>query len=347
MQTIFARTLRANAMRILISLLVACAAFAPPSAAAKGKAIYYYVPVEDAWTSFANHASQIPIVAPQVFLLDDTGTVHGAVEERVQLLARQHRIAIMPLLANDKPEAAHALLIDPHKQRQAIADALQRCEEAACIGLQLDLEGVSLDDGKAFTDFVGEAARAFHTRHLQLSVAVPTPLFQPSPGINYGMMFGGFVVMPQPYDLREIARAADFISLMTYGQYGAGMPPGPVAGYFWVEQSLRYALQFVPAKKLSMGLGFWAYRWCNDDVTYSGSGELEELAAGAGAVPQWHVWHRSPWVDFNLNGCPTVAWYENQRSLGEKLKLVKRYHLHGYSAWRLGQEDPHFWEGAK
>ncbi|MGI9101620.1 MAG: glycosyl hydrolase family 18 protein [Terriglobales bacterium] len=314
------------------------------TALAKSKAVFYYVPVEDAWTSFAAHAEQIHIIAPQVFILDEKGTIHGAVEDRVRSLAKQHKIQIMPLLANEKPEAAHNVLTNQNLRQQVIADVLRLCEESGCSGLQVDIEGVLLEDTKNFTEFIRLASKAFHHRHLQLSVAIPTPLIQTTAGITYAEMFNGYAVNPEPFELREIAHLADFISLMTYGEYGVGTPPGPVAGYDWVEQSLRYALQFVPAKKLSMGLGFWAYRWCGQKVTYSGYAEVQTLAAQAGASAQWNEPHRAPWFEFDQDGCHGVAWFENQRSLQDKLKLVRQYRLHGFSAWRLGQEDPAFWQ---
>lgn len=312
--------------------------------ARKTHAVFYYVAADDAWNSLVQHADQIPILAPQVYMVDESGMIHGAVEERVLQLAREHNIGIMPLLANEKPEAAHAMLNDAGIRSRVIDDLLNRCMAIGCIGLQVDLEGVAQADSPAFTEFVRSAARAFHHRHLQLSVAVPTPLLQPAAGETYAEMFGGFAVMTEPYDLKAIAKSADFVSLMTYGQYGAGMPPGPVAGYHWVEQGIRYALQFVPARKLSMGLGFWAYRWCNQQITYSGYADVASLASATGAVPQWHAWNRSPWFAYDRDGCHNVVWYENERSLREKLTLVGKYHLHGYSAWRLGQEDPNFWQ---
>lgn len=328
---------------VLLCVLALCC----ECVAAKTHAVFYYVPADDAWNSLVQHADQIPILAPQVYIIDPSGTIHGEVEERVLLLARQHHIDIMPLLANEKPEAAHALLSDSGIRARVIEDLLNRCVSIGCIGLQVDLEGVVQADSKAYTELIRAVARAFHRRHLLLSVAVPSPLLQPAAGETYAEMFGGFAVMTEPYDLKAIAKAADFVTLMTYGQYGAGMPPGPVAGYNWVEQSIRFALRWIPAHKLSMGLGFWAYRWCNQQITYSGYDDVARLAAATGAVQQWHAWNRSPWFAYDRDGCHNVVWYENERSLSEKLTLVGKFHLHGYSAWRLGQEDPNFWEGQK
>jgi len=325
-----------------LGMILLCAAL-PVIAQAQSQAIFYYVPSDDGWASLAAHAARIPVLAPQVFILDESGKIQGGVEEKVRSLAAQYGIGLMPVLANEKPEAAHNMLVDPALRKQVIADALRLCQEAGGVGLQLDIEGVLQADGEAFTEFVREASQAFHERHLQLSVALPTPLLTPSPGETYAEWFGGFVVYREPYELEQIAPYVDFISLMTYGQFGKGTAPGPVAGYPWVEQSIRYALQFVPREKLSMGLGFWAYRWCGQQITYSGYAEVESIAARTGAAPRWHAGLRSPWIEGDVDGCRTTVWFENRRSLREKLKLARHYHLHSFSGWRLGQEDPDFW----
>jgi spore germination protein YaaH len=333
---------RHNIPSRLIVLIILWAAL-PATARSKPEALFYYVPSEDGWASLVSHASQIPLLAPQVFILQEDGTITGTVEERVLGLAASHQIRLMPLLANAKPEAAHNLLVDPARRTQVIAESLRLCRQVGCVGLQMDIEGILDQDGQNFTDFIREAAQAFHGQHLQLTVALPTPLLTPAPGETYAEYFGGFVVYREPYRLEQIAPLVDFISLMTYGQHGNGTLPGPVAGHAWVEQSIQYALQFVPPEKLSMGLGFWAYRWCGTQITYSGYSDVESLMVANRAAVHWHGAHRSPWFDYEREGRRTTVWFENRRSLREKLKLVKHYHLRGFSGWRLGQEDPAFW----
>jgi spore germination protein YaaH len=277
-------------------------------------------------------------------MLDEIGEIHNTIEDKVLALAREHGMEVVPLLANEKPEAAHNLLANPDLRRRVIDNVLRLCQAAGCSGLQLDIEGVGPQDGAAFTELVRETAQTFHSHHLQLSVALPTPLLTPKPGEQYAETFGEFVVYREPYELAQIAPYVDFVSLMTYGQFGRGTPSGPVASYAWVEQSIRYALQFVPPEKLSMGLGLWAYRWCNEQVIYSGYAEVETLRNAHHATAHWDSARRSPSFEFeDEHHCRTTVWFENRRSLHEKIKLVKRYGLWGFSAWRLGQEDPEFW----
>jgi spore germination protein len=38
------------------------------------------------------------------------------------------------------------------------------------------------------------------------------------------------------------------------------------------------------------------------------------------------------------------VWFENSRSLAYKLDLVNKYDIKGVAIWRLGQEDPGYWQ---
>ena len=87
----------------------------------------------------------------------------------------------------------------------------------------------------------------------------------------------------------------------------------------------------------------WGARWCNQKVSVSNYLDTELLARRMGANVRWHRRHRTPWFEFQEAGCRDIVWFENRRSLQEKLKLVRKYRLLGFSAWRLGQEDPAFW----
>ena len=39
------------------------------------------------------------------------------------------------------------------------------------------------------------------------------------------------------------------------------------------------------------------------------------------------------------------AWVEDARAFREKLQLVRRHGLRGYSVWLIGMEDPATWGG--
>jgi len=145
-----------------------------------------------------------------------------------------------------------------------------------------------------------------------------------------------------------LGRAADFLTLMAYDQHTPLTPPGPVAAYDWVKAALDYAVRRVPPSKLLLGLPLFGREW----VATSGGTTAHTLAYGdldlyrddPHTQRYWDDLFRTTW--FRLRNGETVrtAWFDDARSLREKLKLVQLYHLRGYAAWRLGVEDPEFWQ---
>jgi spore germination protein YaaH len=46
---------------------------------------------------------------------------------------------------------------------------------------------------------------------------------------------------------------------------------------------------------------------------------------------------KNPYVIFNdESGNRNIVWYENQRSIAEKIQLAKMFGIRGLSLWRLG-----------
>lgn len=310
------------------------------------RTIFYYTQTEDSWESLQTNSGKISVVAPHVLVAGRQGAVQGGVEVRVRALAQENGIEVMPVLINAdfSAEVAHAILSDESRRRRLVSEAVMRCEANQCAGLQLDFEGVAPEDFAAYLALVREMSAALHQRKLYLSVAVASPLFTGSrPLDHYKTTFGGYVVTPSSMDLKEISRHSDFLTLMAYDHYGRGAPPGPVAGYPWVEQSIRYVLQHVPASKISLGIPFYGRRWCWQDVTEIGFPAVQTLLQETKAARKRHPWQRTPNFEFEQNGCRNIVFYEDRDSLQEKLRLVRKYRLPGISAWRLGQEDPRFW----
>lgn len=319
--------------------------FVPSIWAAKAEGLFYYVPDETAWASLRANIHKISIVAPQVFVVDEEGNVRGEVEKRVRDLASRHQVGVVPLLVNRDfdNQVAHSVLARQDIREKAITAACARCLENGCAGLQLDFENILEEDAALFTAFVQQLSTALRKRNLPLSIALPSPLSASGQPLSlYPSSFGGFPISPLSYDLRAIEPYVAFISLMTYDEYWGGTP-GPVAGYAWVEQSIRYVLQTVSPRKLSAGLGLFSGRWCGQQASQMGYADAMALARNHSAVVRWHGWHRTPWFDFSENGCRNIVYLENARSLKEKLRLVGKYKLRGFSAWRLGHEDPAFW----
>jgi len=141
---------------------------------------------------------------------------------------------------------------------------------------------------------------------------------------------------------------ADFLVLMAYDQHTPSTPPGPVAGYDWVQAALDYAVGRVPPAKLLLGIPFYGREW---DETSRGDKahslaykDLNPFLADPASEQHWDDLSRTTWVQRRDGETLRTAWFDDARSVREKLKLVQLDHLRGYAAWRLGVEDPEFWQ---
>lgn len=311
------------------------------------RSLIYYLPVEDATQSLQANARKISLLGPQVLVMDATGEVRGAVNSELLAMAQGESIPLMPLVINEgfRPEVIVAVITSKEKRRKVVEQLLQAAQQGNFIGIQFDFEQVPVSSVKDYTRFVEEAAKAFHRRKLQLSVAVP-PRFAAiplPPGSSAAVPRVPFPIVVQGYDLQKIGRAADFLTLMAY-EGGPRNQPWPMAGLQWVEASLRHVLQYVPTSKVWLGVPFYGRHWAGEQVFELSYAEAVALKESSRAEEQWDPLEESPWFEFSNGEVRHVVWFENRRSLAAKLRLLDRYHLGGFAGWRLGQEDPAFWE---
>lgn len=316
--------------------------------AARPLGMYYYYDDARAFETLAAHASQVTLLAPQSFWVDGDGFVHGAAPEKVMEIARREKLPVMPLVINpgfDRPTAS-AMLRNPKAQERAVTYLAYLAKRDGYVGWQLDLEYIDPADKKLYTRFVQRAATRLHRDGRLLSVAVVPRFSDAFPGASQSGEFrtGEWGA---PYDYAAIGRIVDFMTVMTYNHYHSSGPPGPVAGYAWVKEALDYAVQRVPRQKLLLGIPFYSREWTNNEQGVSSRSlafkEVAELLNQAENGKQWDEKWKTPWLELREGTALRTVWYEDSRSLDEKLKLMRRYRLRGFAAWRLGMEDPRFW----
>jgi len=245
-----------------IALLAAAASLAPRPASAQSEALWYSTDAEPSVQSFLANADRITVVAPQSFSMDSIGTIWGRVDSRVLATARAKGVKVIPLIVNPGFDQSiiHHILTAPDSRRRAIRNIAALCRDNGFDGIQFDFENVNVTDRDAFTSFSREVADSLHRNRCSLSAAV-VPRSSEFPGATayhqwiYDNWRGA-------YDYKALAEFMDFLSLMTYSQHTRRTPPGPVAGYPWMEEVVKYVLSSgVPASKISLGLPSYSERW--------------------------------------------------------------------------------------
>jgi spore germination protein len=140
------------------------------------------------------------------------------------------------------------------------------------------------------------------------------------------------------YDYKTLAENSDFVSVMAYDDPESR---GPVAEMSWLKRALEHSLKLIPASKLSLGIALYYWKW--DDKT----GKLVETGGRKGInnvlkkykyVYHYSAKHEVPYLTYKVKGRPYTLWYENAKSVKKKFDLIKKYKLHGFSAWALGLE---------
>lgn len=309
---------------------------------AAGLRRHFYVTADEASVaSLRRHAAQMDLVSPQWYQVDSSGKLMSLVDPELMAWARTAKVSLMPLILNQefRPEVAHLVLNEPRLQANLILDVVEAGVSLKLRGFQLDFENVPKEDRGAFTAFVRALAARLRDKGMRLSVAAPAPLFAVPGSAN-----------PEPeneraaaFDYKALAAATDFLTVMTYDQHTSADNPGPVSGGPWVEACLKRLLVEVPAKKVMLGLPLYYRRFRAKDVVEGAHEEALALSRAHGAsITRDPVQGESTFA-FVEDGASNVVWLQDAETTGDRLRLAKRFRLAGFSAWRLGHEDPAAW----
>ncbi|WP_100313200.1 glycosyl hydrolase family 18 protein [Thermoflavifilum aggregans] len=341
--------------RIVFSVCLACMLCHATSAQTfQGERLFYLVNSLESKQSFFQHADKISVVCPDVYQIDSLGVIYGEMDMRILNIARQKHIRVIPLFASFDQHAIHELLNRPESRLEAIRMMLQYAEQFGFAGWQFDLENVSLADREGYTSFYKQAADSLHAHGLLISCAIVKA--EQSTPMNAHPSYERYMYenWSGAFDLQAIAEVSDFVSIMTYDQHTALTPPGPVAGYPWMERIIRYVLSLgIPAEKFSLGVPLYSDYWypvgdpvhgarsTRDEISYAA---VQDLVQRFQLHPQWLDDQKESMAYWENGGVFDWLFIEDARAFEARWELAKKYRLRGISAWVLGAEDPAIWK---
>jgi spore germination protein len=218
------------------------------------------------------------------------------------------------------------LALDPRYQaRPLLVEDICRAAEGFD-GVQVDFEVVARDDAPFFLDFLREIRERLPVEKL-LSVAVPARV-KP---------------LADAYDYASLASVADRLIVMAYDEHWSGSAPGPVASLAWCARIADYAMG-AAADRAVMGLPLYGRAWPDKALSralrFAG---VQDLIAEKEAAPGYDP-GQGP--SFEYTESVTVrVFYDDERSLGDKLRLYKEKNVGAVSFWRIGQGPPGLWAG--
>ena len=304
----------------------------------------YYGNTDDGRASLMAHLHQIDVLSPGWYDANADGSITGYARRDVIDAAHANGVAIIPLVVNKDvdPDVGHAILADPARRATLVNNLVNEAKTYGYAGFQLDFEQIRWTDRDLLTALVQDCASSFHPAGLNLSIAVIPRL--PGDASAGGSLLDYFHRWSGAYDFAALARSADFLSFMTYDEHNGVTPPGPVSGTPWMRQALEFSMQGVPPEKATLGLPTYYHDWTGvGSLTSSSYADAMTLAQQYGATPVFDQTEDEMHFGYDAWGVHHELWIQSTDTLQRKLPLMYEYGLKGISVWRLGFEDPSFW----
>jgi spore germination protein YaaH len=342
--------MRRISLFLLLILASATTAFAKPAA------LFYMTDSPDSIRSFFAHSAKIDLLVPTWYNVDENGLVSGEPDPAVLESAHRQGLPVMPIVALFGKKELHLLAASVEAQDRLNDAMLREAKLHGYVGFQFDFENVDYLDRDGLSAVVARSADALHKAGLQLSIAtVPNAPGYPGKG---GFAKWIYTDWRGAYDLAALSKSVDLICLMTYDQHTRWTVPGPVDGWQWTLENLKYALQYVPKEKLSLGIPLYGYHWYTGEPTtdkatgvqhpnpsadYISAPDALQLANAFNGKLQWDADDHTAFFYFYRDQMREWIFYTDLHTFRDRYQLAQDRGLQGFCSWVLGTEDPQIW----
>lgn len=288
----------------------------------------------DAFESVIAGTKGVNVVSPTWYeLTDNDGNFNSLASAAYVKKAHDMGLEVWALINNFSSNVNTEILMAKTSTRRKLIEALMaEVERYDLDGINLDFEGIKEEAGPHYVQFIRELSISCRKKEIVLSVDNVVPMADNS-----------------FYNRREQGMVADYVIIMGYDEHYAGGEPGSVASIGYVENGIKDTLALVPKEKVINAIPFYTRVW-----TESPDGEISSSALGIAGAKEWVAKNNVKlyWQDelgqyygeLQTDDGLKKVWLEEERSIGLKMDLIKKYDLAGVACWKLGFEPEHLWE---
>lgn len=284
-------------------------------------------------------------LTPFTYGFTETGSLVPLNDDRLISTALEYSTAPLMHLStltengNFSNELASVVLNDIALQNVLINNILTTMNQKGYRGLDIDFEFIFPEEAPLYAAFVGNATRRLNAEGYEVIVA----LAPKTSATQRGLLYEG-------HDYKALGDAANAVLLMTYEWGYTYGPPLAVAPLPNVRAVLEYALTEIPANKIFLGVPNYGYDWTLPYIQGTSrapsisSQEAIALASRYGAEIFFDEYSRTPFFNYiDDNGRAHEVWFEDARSIKEKLALIPEYSLRGAGYWNAMRPFPQNW----
>ncbi len=245
--------------------------------------------------------------------------------------ARRPEVSIVPLVNNwnghdwEGVKLAR-MLANPAARARTIEQLTAYVEGHHFAGISIDFENVAPKAQPDFQRFIAELYAVMHPKNLSVSVNVPAN--------------------DPAFDYRRLVRSADFLIVMAYDEHWTTSAPGPISSLPWFAAVLRQRQHDIPADKMVVAIGNYAYDWQKgrpaEERTFEEAVLIAKESEGRIALDPVSL---NPTFDYaDDNDRIHHVWMLDAVTAFNQLVAIRSLRPRGVALWRLGGEDPAIWQ---
>ncbi len=310
-----------------------------PGSGSRPLAIGFFVNWDDASMSSLkeNLGSLDTVIGEWLHLSADDGTIREDDPIRTAYATKYIRdrrpdIALVPLINNWNGHTWEGakltrMLGNPVARKHTIDQILTYVERHQYAGISIDFENVEAKAQPDYQLFIAELYAVMHPRKLTVSANVPAS--------------------DASFAYRRMVANVDYLILMAYDEHWTDGKPGPIASLPWFVKALRERQNDIPANKLVVAIGNYAYDWgppgqpaeerTFEEAMLTAKESQSKLALDPGSL--------NPTFDY-LDDDQRIhhVWLLDAVTAFNQLVAIRSVQPLGVALWRLGGEDPAIWK---
>lgn len=285
----------------------------------------------------------VNVVSPAFFHLNTNGELTenvGQAGEAYIEWAHSNGYKVWPMIqnaGNGMINVTSDIMNDYNKRQNLINKIVTYCVKYKLDGINVDFENMKQEDKDMYSRFIIELT----PRLKDMGVVVSVDVTAPDGSETWSMCF----------DRNVIGDVADYIVFMAYDQYGTSSnKSGTTAGYDWVNVSLNKFLKTeeIESDKIILAIPLYTRLWTEDSsgkVVKQTTVSLKNIdkVIPSDAEKQWDDNLKQYYVEYQDGSYTKKIWIEDEKSLKEKISLIKNNNLAGVASWEKGMETDNFW----
>jgi len=306
---------------------------------AQNLTIGFYVPFgQGAVESLKRQAGQLDWVAPTLFFLDKQGNFNATDDTRMRrVLAGQiHHPLVVDVMQNIAggawDGAGTTRMLGDRAKRAALVQRIDAALDSnGDAGVMIDFETMPASGIALERQFVAELHARLAPKRRLVAVTVP--------------------IDDEEWSPRAFAAVSDKVVLMAYDEHYMTGPAGPIASNSWFVSHIGDALKGVPANKVIVALGSYAYDWHEGNADPLTVEEAWLAALDSDTRPTWDKGSGNAGFAFDDDtdsnpATPPIrhdVWMIDAASSWNQMRVLGQFGIGSVALWRLGSEDPGFW----